>query len=176
MIVAGIDPGKNGGIVVCNNKTMNIIGKFTIPKIGKEVDLMGLCRIISTYLAGIPVVLEEPHSIVGTGKGSMFTMGRVLGNIEAALACNGIEYQLVSPKDWQKVVWQPEDIVKVKSKTGLKMVNDTKATSLNAVKRLFPEADFKYGDLEKVSGRRNNGHDGLVDAALISMYSYYVTK
>jgi len=47
---------------------------------------------------------------------------------------------------------------------------------LNAVKRLFPEADFKYGDLEKVSGRRSNEHDGLVDAALISMYSYYATK
>ena len=98
-------------------------------------------------------------------------MGRGLGNIEAALYCNNLNFTFVRPSDWQSRIWIDEDIVKKSSKK--KKVNDTKTTSLNAARRLFPKHDMRYGLNEKrYTGRdRVNDHDGIVDALLIALYA-----
>lgn len=176
MAYVGIDPGKYGAIVRIS--TRGVIKQWVMPlRSDGSIDLAELCRILSKLRAK-KVALELTHSIYGTGKGSMFTMGRGLGNIEAALFCNGIPFEYVKPVDWQTRIWIESDIIKKKSKNGKRLVNDTKATSLRAAKRLFPKNDFRYGDNEKRhKGReRSKDHDGLVDAILIAQYAKLFVK
>lgn len=172
MITAGIDPGKRGGFVIYDFGRNRLISKQVMPLSGGDVDLEMLCGMLQFWseVDIDAVFMENPHAIYGTGKGSMFTMGRVIGNIEAALTCTGHKPVLVKPKDWQNIVWSEEDIVKKKSFSGKKVVNDTKATSLKAFQRLFGDEDLRYGDNEDEGRRRTKQHDGLVDALLIAYY------
>lgn len=165
--ICGIDPGMNGGIVLLaiEDDLIWIVNKFIFnKKPSGELDIDSLCSIINELNERFSplFVLEETHAIFGAGKGSMFKMGRVLGTIEASLACNNCRYQLIKPKSWQSKVWLPEDIVYKNGK-----VKDTKATSLKSFKRLSI-VDLFYGDNEKNVGRRSKLHDGLVDAFLIA--------
>lgn len=171
MRYVGIDSGKRGAIVTL--APGGGVKKAVIPLLKNgHIDLKSLCRIING-LKGCCVALEEIHSIYGTSKGSMFTMGKVLGNIEAALICNGLDFEYVKPYDWQRGVWKDVDMVfKSPDKRG-RIRTDTKPTSLNAAKRLYPNIDLRYGDEEKArTGRwaRKKDHDGLVDALLIAHY------
>lgn len=160
-IPAGIDPGKQGFIVILSDP----IEKIPIPLWDGDIDLPELSHLIAEWLPGTMVALEDIFSFAGTGKSTMFVMGRVLGNIEMALACNGISYEMVKPKVWQKEVWGWQDIVKKPSKSGKTMVNDTKATSINCAQRLYP--DF---DLTK-SLRAYTPNDNVADALLLAEYS-----
>ena len=67
-----------------------------------------------------------------------------------------VAYQQINPKLWQKTVWQFHDRVEKAGKL------DTKKTSLNCAKRLWPGADLRKSDKCKT------WHDGMVDAALIA--------
>lgn len=177
MVVWGIDPGKKGAFVCIEDG--KIIKKYVMPlkknpkrKTAKDIDLTWLCLL--TYMVkekGGIVYLEDIHAIYGTDKSTMFTMGRVFGNIEAALECHEIEVIYVQPKTWQKAVWKDQDIV-IKDPTAKRKVKDTKATSLNAATRIFPDEDFLFGDREKKTRTRSKPHDGLVDASLIAHYGY----
>lgn len=171
----GIDPGKKGAIVRLS-EDLTVTNKWVMPidKKTKDIDLDKLCEIISSFGENDIISLELIHSIHGTGKGSMFTMGRGLGNIEAALVCNDKKIQYVRPKVWQDEVWRKSDIVKIKSKTGKRMVTDTKQSSYNTFRRLYPDVDLRYGDNETIhkNRERTKQHDGLIDAILIATYSY----
>lgn len=174
MIFLGCDSGKAGGFVLLSLKGQ-IVGQWVVPiDADKEVDLPALCELIavlsSKFGTDLYVALELTSAIYGTGKSSMMSMFRTFGNIEAALVCNGLHINYVRPKEWQKKIWLPEEIIKVKSKTGKTIVTDTKGTSLIAAQRLFPGHDFRYGDNELNKGRRTKPHDGLVDSALIAKY------
>lgn len=164
----GVDAGKAGGFVVIDEDS-NIIEKHVVPVRKKCLDILELCSIITILQAKYKPItaLEETHSIYMASKGTMFTMGRVLGTIEAALACSGVNYKLVAPKAWQKVIWKDTDIV---WKEGKKKSKDTKKTSLSAAKRIFGDIELYYGDNETNIGRRTKQHDGLVDALLIAKY------
>lgn len=172
MAYIGIDPGKHGAIVRITSR-----GKVTpwvMPLRGdNSIDLDELCSIISKFGKRDRVALELIHSIYGTGKGSMFTMGRGLGNIEAALHCNNVPFTYVRPADWQARIWEDGDVVKKKSKSGKRRVNDTKTTSLRAAIRLFPGLDLRYGSNETLYKGRERvlAHDGIVDALLIAQYA-----
>lgn len=166
----GIDPGKKGAIVkVYENGAVNA-WKVPLTKEG-EVDLARLCDILGLITKDDSLIgLENPHAIYGTSKGTMFTMGRVIGNIEAALTCNGANFCYVKPKEWQKIIWIDKDIVKKDKGSAKKKVRDTKATSLNAVKRLFPGVELRFDCTETPNNRRTKPHDGIVDALLIAEY------
>lgn len=166
----GIDPGLKGAIVTLHPD--GSVEKKVMPLVDGNIDIHTLCTYISE-LHGHPVTLELIHSIYGTSKGSMFTMGRGLGNVEAALICNGVSFTYTKPYDWQKPVWEEKDMVWKPSRSGKTTVRDTKATSLNCLKRLYPNLDLRYGDNETIhKGReRTKFHDGLVDAALIAHYT-----
>lgn len=164
----GIDPGKQGAIVSIGPN--NEVRKRTIPVFKGDIDLGMLCNIIDELVDHI-VCLELIHAIFGASKGTMFTMGRGLGNIEAALHCKGVNFEFARPKEWQKAVWSAEDWVGGITPSGRK-VTDTKATSLNAAQRLYPDLDLRYADDEKIhKGReRSKPHDGIVDALLIAHF------
>jgi hypothetical protein len=178
MAYIGIDPGKKGAIArIANNGR---ITTWVMPLThGNDIALFVLCELIDRISSPKDTVaLELIHSIYGTSKGSMFTMGRGLGNLESTLACKGCNFHYVRPADWQARIWIDKDMVKKPSKSGKKMVNDTKAISLNAAKRIFPKTDMKYGNNEKRhKGRtRIKEHDGIVDALLIAQYARFWLK
>ena len=167
IMYVGIDPGKKGAIVYIDNDG-KLVSKYVIPivKSSGDIDIPLLCDMIGEIsLVTTEVWLEQIHAIFKTSKGSMFTMGRGLGNIEAALYCKGLIVNYVRPKTWQKEIWLPEDIVWEKPKK-----KDTKATSVKAAQRLFPGTEFLFGDNEKKNNRRSKPRDGIADAMLIALY------
>lgn len=106
------------------------------------------------------VIIEDLHSIFGASAKSNFQFGVNNGIVIGALETMNYNYEKVAPKKWQKAIWMPSDLVPKGSKV------DTKATSLNAAKRLYPEKTFL------VSPRSTVAHDGVVDAVLLATYGY----
>lgn len=170
--IMAVDPGKDGGVCFLDIET-NKPELFTIPRFtNKEVDLINLNEIITAFDHDaniIHCILENTHSIFGTGARSNFQFGWINGVLEMAIAANNIPYTKVNPKEWQKVAWQGVEPVKIstgkKTKDGnLKYKTDTKATSLVAANRLFPNESFLPTE------RSKKPHDGLIDAALMAWY------
>lgn len=158
-MIIGIDPGYSGGICFLNNRG-EIEDLHTIPLTADgEVNFTGLIGIMSKVRGSDVVVLEDVHSIFGSSAKSNFQFGRICGILRTVSEFTGAEIIMAPPKTWQKKVWLEEDKVLKGKRT------DTKATSLNAAKRIFPDVDFRK------SSRAAKPHDGLVDAALIA-YSY----
>lgn len=165
--VLGIDPGKSGGLVViCDDE---VVFKSIMPISGDSLDIKCLCDLVTglTRQYNLIVVLEEVHSIFGSSAGSNFTFGFVCGAIEAVVVSCGIKLIKVQPKKWQKELWANSDICYKPKKPEQKNASvDTKASSLNCAKRLFPNVDFRKSD----SARVTKDHDGIVDACLLAEY------
>ena len=158
----GIDPGKTGFICEMNNGTVTF---HTIPKIGKQVDLLQLSKIIQKYQEiDCHCVIEDVHAVFGSAAKSTFEFGRIVGNLESFLVAFRIPYTEVAPKKWQKEMWEGVAIQKKPSKSGKKVVTDTKKTSEIAAKRLFPEIDLRK------STRATNVDDNKVDSLLMAEY------
>ena len=162
-----IDPGSKG--FICTQ----IDGVFKHYSI-EDNDLYQLSEIMAEMRSkydNLVCVIEDVHSIFGSSAKSTFNFGFNKGYLIGLLAANKIPYILVQPKEWQKVVWNNADMVvsykqvKVKDKIVSKKVVDTKATSINAAKRLFPTMDFRKSE------RAKNIDDNKVDATLMSEYA-----
>lgn len=182
MNILGIDPGKNGAIVVYDSVDKTI-SKITIPLIGKILDLNELARMLKMYdRCNSHIFIEDVHALYGSAAGATFTFGFVCGAIQGIICTLQIPYTLVQPKAWQKVIYQgipeqrkpPKKLSKkelaIKAAGGKvrkpKDIGsiDTKAMSLIAAKRLFPDIDLRKNERCKVP------HDGIVDALLIMEY------
>lgn len=154
----GIDPGKSGGIAVLNDE--GNLTLFPIPKIGTLVDLKAIDLFIGMHTVGEHIcLLEDVHSLPGMSAKSNFVFGENKGQWQGMLTSNHVSYQEVTPKAWQKVAWQGVPVMKKPNKK-----TDTKAMSLTAAKRLFPNESFLATERSSVP------HDGLVDAALMAYY------
>ena len=156
----GIDIGKSGFIVIHSDGEFN---KFPIPLIGKEIDINEFKKILLMHKIN-HCVIEDLHAIYGSSAGSTFSFGYVCGITEALLTSLNIPFTKVSPKTWQKEMWEGIPIQYKPSTTGKTKVVDTKATSLIAAKRLFPNESFLKTQRSKVPD--NN----LVDAILLCEY------
>ena len=158
---AAIDPGKNGYISAFDDEG----GYYSssIPLIGKIIDTHQLNEFLVKW-KDAHFVIEDVHSIFGVSSKATFSFGFVCGIIEGLLVANNISFTRVQPKVWQKECWQGVPLQQKPSSTGKTMVTDTKAMSLIAAKRLFPEIDFRDNP------RCKNPHDGKVDATLIAEY------
>lgn len=166
MYYIGIDPGKEGAIVV--NLDGKIIDTFVVPKIGKEVDLNMLNEYLKKYVGMEAIIgIENVHALFNSSAKSTFGFGHICGVLEMCIVANGISFQKVNPKIWQKLMWMgiPEHR-KPSKKEGTKGAIDTKLMSLLAVKRLFPSTSLIDGSKPKA----RKDHDGIVDAILISEY------
>lgn len=149
MIRIGIDPGKNGYIcvyeeVVDEAGTNSCFTYYPIPLVKNELDISRLNDILDQYMitfgyTNVHCVLENVHALFGASAKSTFNFGWIFGVIEGLLTANRIPYTKVAPKDWQKEMWQ--GIPKI-TKQG-KNSTDTKAMSLLAAKRLFPNEDLR---------------------------------
>lgn len=163
----GIDPGNLGYVCV------QFEGNFKHYSI-KDNDLYQLSDIMAEIRSkhdNVVCVMEQIHAIFGSSAKATFSFGEIFGKLQALLVANKIPYVLVQPKEWQKVMWTNADMVvsykqvKVKDKVVSKKVVDTKATSINAAKRLFPTMGFRKSE------RAKNIDDNKVDATLMSEYA-----
>lgn len=175
--ILGADPGKNGAIVLLSTAfNSDLIYKddiilFPTPCTkDKELDLEAIHNFLQTYNGRIAkCYLEEVHAVASTSMGSMFTFGFVTGELYALLRLLSYEekpmqVEQVSPAIWQKSVWEPKHIVWKNTGINERKKKDTKATSLNAAKDIFPGVSFI------TKKRSTKPHDGCVDAALIAYH------
>lgn len=178
-VFIGIDPGVNGVILVLGEDRV-VQQIFMIPKIGStsEVDKRGLVTIFEnlTILYGDRIrhiAMEKVHAIFGSSAGATFTFGGIVWAEEILLIAYDLPFTLVTPKDWQKELWQgvtplrkpgKRDEKTGKIKEGAVL---TKETSLIAVQRLFPKE--KLTDPSKPKSTKP--HDGIVDALLLAEYA-----
>lgn len=162
--VVAIDPGATGGIAVFLNGNLHEL--HTIPKVKGVVDYNELSSLWDSIVdKDTTIVIEEVHSIFGSSAKSNFSFGKINGFLLGLIVSSKLPYILVQPKKWQKDVWVNQDKIYKPGKA--KKTVDTKATSLLAAKRLFPNTDFRK------SSRATKFHDGLVDAALIGKWFIY---
>jgi len=175
--VVGIDPGKDGGIAAL--RADGSLGLRTIPRhSAKEVDIPGLAAALREACEGADmVVMEDVHSIYGSSAGSNFQFGWINGVIEALVTVAwGNPPVKIQPRIWQSLAWVGVPLQRVPALDGKRrprtkqdgtpvMKTDTKATSLAAANRLFPDERFLAGPRCKVA------HDGLVDAALLAHFA-----
>lgn len=166
-IYVGIDVGKDGGLAFLYENGQLDVHK--VPTIADQISIVDLHQIIEEYIidsdGNLICAVEDVHSIFGASAKSNFQFGRALGILEGIVSTRRLQWIKVSPKDWQKVAWQGIPLIRKPSeKPGKDGPVDTKATSLLASKRLFPNETFIP------TSRSKKPHDGLVDAALIAYY------
>jgi len=165
----GIDVGKSGGITIITQGAdwLKVKSHVTPTLPSGDIDVVALYNIL-TMLDGVVqmVVIEKVHAIFGSAAGATFEFGRSAGIAEGVVNCTRYPFMMVPPKIWQKQMWSGVDKV---YKKGNKSI-DTKATSLIAVRRLFPRATLT--DTSKPKSQKI--HDGIVDAILLAEYGRMV--
>lgn len=163
----GIDVGAKGFISVQKNGEWR---HFSI----EDNDLYQLSEIMRETRennANIACVIEDVHAIWGSSAKSTFAFGFNKGYLIGLLAANKIPYTLVSPKEWQKTIWSNSDMVVsyktvvVRDKECVKKEVNTKQTSINACKRLFPTLDLRKSE------RAKKIDDNKVDSILMAEYA-----
>lgn len=163
----GIDPGSRGFICTqCN-------GIFSFYSI-EDNDLYQLSEIMAKIRQeneNLVCVIEDVHALYNSAAKATFNFGFNKGYLIGLLAANKIPYILVQPKTWQKEIWVNSDMVVdykkvlLKGKETIRKEVDTKNTSINAAKRLFPNIDFRKTE------RCKKIDDNKVDATLMSEYA-----
>ena len=174
-VYIGIDPGSAGAIVLIDSDR-NVLEMMSTPKNGKEYDLQSICIFLNKLknMKNVHAALEDVHAFQGSGATSNFNFGRGKMLWEMGLMAFKIPHTLVQPRKWQNVAW--EGVTKTMVSTSRKKKNgesvkkvDTKATSLTAVQRLYPDVDLR--DPNRKTDRSKKPHDGVIDALLIAEYA-----
>lgn len=164
----GIDVGANGFISAQSDGhwVHHAIADYDLYELSK---LMAGFR--SLYGDNISCVIENVHAIFGSSAKATFQFGFNKGYLIGLLAANHIPYTLIAPKEWQKEMWTNADMVveykktTVKGKEVSKKVVNTKQTSINCAKRLFPMMDFRKSE------RAKKIDDNKVDSVLMCEYA-----
>ena len=163
----GIDVGSKGFISTQKN---GVWAHYSI----EDNDLYQLNDIMTQIRnenESIACVIEDVKPIFGSSAKSTFAFGFNKGYLIGLLAANQIPYTLVAPKEWQKCIWTNADmvvshkVVVVKGKEQVKKDVNTKQTSINACKRLFPTVDLRK------STRSKKPDDNKVDSILMAEYA-----
>lgn len=166
MTYIGIDPGSKGFISVLRE---NGERKFHAIADGDMLDLATFLQTeIELGKPHVHCIMEEVHAIFGSSAKATFAFGEINGYLKGILTALGCPYTLIQPKLWQKEIWQNQDMVyvsKVNKNGDSKRVVDTKNTSYNAARRLFPEVDLRKTEKCK------KYDDNKVDSILITEYA-----
>lgn len=164
----GIDPGAKGFITaIFPDGRM----KFAAIADMSEQELFLFLRSIKDMSEQVTAVMEDVHPLFGSSAKSTFSFGEIKGLLRGLLIAGKIPYTLVPPKTWQKEIWTTPDVVSstetVRRKNGDVKVKriDTKATSINAARRLFPEVDLRKSE------RSKKPDDNKVDSMLMAEYA-----
>lgn len=165
----GIDPGVNGFVTAIFPN-----GKFEFYSIDEndDLDLHRIFKSIKERSWQVTAVLEDVHAIFGSSAKSTFAFGEIKGILKGLLIANEIPYTLVQPKTWQGEIWNNQDMIvsykTIKKSDGTEQkrkVVDTKSTSINAARRLFPSIDPRKNE------RCRKIDDNKVDSLLMAEYA-----
>lgn len=123
MIVAGIDPGLNGGLAIIgghrmvglDGKSPPTIGGFTfiepefeamdLPTMGEGKKRQINAAHLSNLLAPADrVVIEQVHAMPGQGVSSMFRFGMSYGQCLGVVAALDIPLTIVTPRKWKGAI------------------------------------------------------------------------
>lgn len=165
----GIDPGVIGFITAVFPN-----GGYEFYSIDEhdDLDLHRILKDIKERSAQTTAVLEDVHSIFGASSKSTFRFGEIKGILKGLLVAHEIPYTLVQPKTWQGEIWNNQDMIvsykTIKKADGTEQkrkVVDTKSTSINAARRLFPNIDLRK------NGRCKKIDDNKVDSLLMAEYA-----
>lgn len=165
----GIDPGVQGFITaIYPNGTFEF---YSIDE-NDNLDLHRVLKSIKERSLQVTAVLEDVHSIFGASSKSTFNFGEIKGILKGLLIANEIPYTLVQPKTWQSEIWTNQDMIvsykTIKKSDGTEQkrkVVDTKSTSINAARRLFPNIDLRKNN------RSRKTDDNKVDSLLMAEYA-----
>ena len=152
MIIAGIDPGLDGGIawILQSSETMTmkmpVVSKRTKAKTERRLDTKLL---ISELLGTNLVVIERQQAMPKQGVASTFKIGKNYGILLGILAAMEIPFQEVRPQEWKNSV--------------LKGTKKDKGAAIEFCQRRYPEAK-----LVPIGCRVP--HDGLADALCLAHY------
>ena len=164
----GLDPGIQGFITA-----MFPNGNYEFYSIDENDDL-ALHRILKSIKERswqVSAVLEDVHALFNASAKSTFNFGEIKGILKGLLIANEIPYTLIQPKTWQQEIWINQDmIVSYKSviragKEIKQKVVDTKSTSINAARRLFPNIDLRKNE------RCKKIDDNKVDSLLMAEFA-----
>lgn len=160
----GIDIGKAGAITVLNSNDTTVLIKV-MPTIKDEIDVHEIYKYLKEYRnKNVHVVFEDLHAIFGSSAKATYSFSGAAMAIEMCCVCCDLPFTKVQAKKWQEEMFVGVPKKTKPSKSGKKVVNDTKAMALIAAKRLFPKLSFK------ATSRSTKDHDGIVDSILIAKY------
>jgi hypothetical protein len=147
-IIAGVDPGKSGAIVIL--KDGKIWQKHLLTQVIPKQHFINF---------GVKTIWVEKAQVMGKESArAMFNYGRDYGYMLGTLNGCGFDINFVPPAVWTGLLHK-------KSPTTF---DNPKATSLYVARQLWPDVDLRASDRCRVA------HDGIVDAALIAYYGYLV--
>jgi hypothetical protein len=151
MIVAGIDPGKEGAIVVLRDGSIvkHTLLKHCTPRVYLKENYVTHC-----FIEKAQVMDKDPN--VKPSARAMFSYGREYGYLCGSLVDTGIEMYYIPPQEWTGVMHKMSPLV----------AGTPKESSLYVARKIWPTADW----LATPASRKP--HDGIVDAALIGVYGW----
>lgn len=157
-IYCGIDPGISGAIALLQDDKLTLEDMPTVKTDKKStVFLPHLIEILENAVRAGPlyVALEKVHAMPGQGVTSMFSFGYNYGVVLGALTALRVQYVLVTPQRWKKLLLTD-------------MQKDKQATIIKA-SQMFPDNQF--------ATPRGRLLDGRGDATMLSLYAkhYYLT-
>ncbi len=151
--ILGIDPGGTGALCLLDGDTENVFF-LDMPPIRTTSVRDGYLWIKEALFMFDPqVYLEDVHSIYGASAKSNFGFGKSVGKIQTMLDCIGVDYELIQPKKWQKIVNAP-------TRKFLCGQMDLKTAMADMAQALYPKAELH--------GPKGGLKDGRSDALLIA--------
>ena len=162
-VYIAIDPGSKGCVTMLDPDG-RMEHHFIAYEDMKDI-LDSVRRVKKAYpLCRIVAVMEEVHAVFGSSAKGTFAFGEIFGFLKGMIFACGIPLNLVPPKEWQKEIWRPCDKI-YKATDGIRKAIDTKATSITAARRIFPQHDLRRTTSCK------NPDDNLCDSMLIAEYA-----
>ena len=152
-IYIGIDPGAKGAVAIIKGGIKTLI-KGDIQIIDCPPTIAEMADILTPYCdTNAKAIIEKVNPFFKSSAKSAFTFGGNFFAWQAILACFLIPYDFVTPRKWQKVMFD-----------SAKRLGDTKQQSFERATRLFPNLGI---ELRTPRGRIL---DGRCDALLIAEY------
>lgn len=173
-VVIGIDSGKRGAIAILRRHLGIVQGLVPMPLVGKEYDEQEMCRVLIAYCdtyRAFDVFIEQtsPRPPNSMQSAVVQKAGECLWR--GMCVAVGAPYTLVSAQRWQREMFKGVTPLFKLTRTragcmGMrtKRTKDTKAMSILAAQRLFPDVS-----LLRTNKCKKPDH-GMADALLIAEY------
>jgi crossover junction endodeoxyribonuclease RuvC len=150
MKVAGIDPGKKGGLSIIENE--KVIERIPMPLDEDDnIDWTEIANFISKHTPSV-VYIEQVAARPGQGVCSMFSFGKAYGGLFGVCGALKIKVKTVIPRTWQKKL--------------LGEGTHEKEDTIKFCQEKFPEVSLLATSRSKVA------HDGIADSMGIGYYGY----